>query len=56
MNLIGKQLISSPQVKSKGLNLTVAYVEGDNCLGRAYEMLGNATEVTHLDGEYGRRM
>jgi hypothetical protein len=38
-------------VTSKGLDLTVAYVEGDDLLGRAYELLGNASseKLPHLD-------
>ena len=39
--------------QSRDLNLTVAYVEGDDLLDRAYEILGSATEekLPHLDDE-----
>jgi hypothetical protein len=39
------------QVTSKGLDLTVAYVEGDDCFNRAYEILGDAKgeKLPHLD-------
>lgn len=39
------------QVTSKGLDLTVAYVEGDDLLDRAYDILGTSTEekLEHLD-------
>ena len=36
---------------SKGLDLTVAYVEGDDLLSRAYDILGTASneKLPHLD-------
>lgn len=43
--------LTSPQVKSKNLNLSVAYVDGDNLLHRKDELLGRikAGEFAHLD-------
>lgn len=40
-------------VASKGLELTVAYVEGDDLLSRAYDLLGTAEQekLPHLDKE-----
>lgn len=40
-------------VSSKGLDLTVAYVEGDDLLTRAYELLGDVGQekLPHLDKE-----
>ena len=42
---------NASKVTSKGLDLTVAYVEGDDVLDRAYEILGTSTEekLEHLD-------
>ena len=42
------------QVSSKGLDLTVAYVQGDDVLDRAYEILGTSSQdekLPHLDKE-----
>lgn len=38
-------------MKSKGLDLSIAYVEGDDLLSKAYEILGTASDekLPHLD-------
>lgn len=51
LNPKGLALKTHELVASKGLDLTVAYVEGDDLLSRAYELLGTSSEekLQHLD-------
>ena len=53
LNPKGLALKTHELVASKGLDLTVAWVEGDDLLPRAYEVLGTSEEekLQHLDKE-----